>query len=145
MKQLFSAGVIVYFKRKEKVEYLLLHYVAGHWDFPKGKIEEGESKQVAALRELKEEAGQIAILHDGFEHSFEYFFKDKEGDLAKKHVTFFVGKSKTKHISLSHEHIGYAWLEYEEALNKLTYENAKKLLEKAHTFLYARVLDSASQ
>jgi len=135
MKLLFSAGVIVYFKRKEKIEYLLLHYESGHWDFPKGKIEEDESKHEAALRELMEEAGQIAKLHDGFEKEFEYFFKDKTGDLVKKKVYFFLGKSKSKHVVLSREHIDYTWLEYQDACDKLTYDNARHVLEKAHKFL----------
>jgi hypothetical protein len=33
-----SAGVIVYHKN----EFLLLHYAEGHWDLPKGHIEENE-------------------------------------------------------------------------------------------------------
>ena len=72
MKLLFSAGIVVYFKRKDKVQYLLLHYASGHWGFPKGKIEEDEKKQEAALRELKEEASLLANIHEGFEYSYEY-------------------------------------------------------------------------
>ena len=135
MKLLFSAGIVVYFKRKEKLEYLLLHYEGGHWGFPKGKIEEDEDKQETALRELKEEASLLATIYDGFEHSVEYFFKEKDGDLAKKTVYFFVGRTRSKKVQLSHEHIGFEWLEYEQALEKLTYDNAKKLLEKANKFL----------
>jgi len=135
MKFLFSAGVVVYFTRKDKRKYLLLHYTAGHWDFPKGKIEKEETKEQAALRELKEEAGLLANLHEKFEYSFEYLFRDHDGDLAKKKVYFFVGRSRSKQITLSHEHIGYAWLELDDALQKLTYENAKKLLKKADAFL----------
>ena len=33
---------------KERREYLVLHYEAGHWDFPKGHLEEGESEEDAA-------------------------------------------------------------------------------------------------
>jgi len=131
----FSAGVVVYFKRNEKREYLLLHYESGHWDFPKGKIEEGETKQQAALRELKEETGLLATIHPGFEYTFEYFFKDKSGEFAKKKVYFFVGRSKAKRVDLSYEHIGYEWLAFDEACEKLTYKNAKQLLQKADTFL----------
>jgi len=135
MKFLFSAGVVVYFKRKDKLEYLLLRYAKGHWDLPKGKIEKDETKRQAALRELKEEAGLLVQLHDKFEHSFEYLFKDKDGDLAKKKVNFFIGKTKSKQIALSHEHTDYAWLEFEPALQKLTYDNAKTLLKKVDVFL----------
>lgn len=135
MKLLFSAGIVIYFIRKDKREYLLLHYAKGHWDFPKGKIEKDETKEQAALRELKEEAGLLASIHEKFEYSFDYLFQDKEGDLAKKKVSFFVGRSRSKQVSLSHEHTDYVWLELDDALQKLTYENAKTLLKKADAFL----------
>jgi len=140
MKLLFSAGIVVYFKRKDKLQYLLLHYEAGHWGFPKGKIEGDEDKKETALRELKEEASLLATIHDGFEHYFEYFFKEKDGDLAKKTAYFFVGRTRSKKVQLSNEHVGFKWLEYEQALEKLTYDNARKLLEKANKFLLKNYL-----
>lgn len=135
MKEQFSVGIVVYFKGKEKIEYLLLHYEFGHWDFPKGKIEPGETKQETALRELKEETGLDVDLEKGFDHSFSYIFTDKFGDLVHKTVYFFVGQTETKKIKLSFEHIGFDWLEFEPAFQKLTYKNAKQLLEKADKFL----------
>ncbi len=136
MKREFSAGVVVFYRHKETIEYLLLHYESGHWDFPKGHIEKGETKQETALRELQEEAGITANLIAGFEESFEYFFKNaKTHELINKTVYFFVGQTHTKKITLSHEHIGYEWLEYKQALKKITYKNAQNLLKKIHAFL----------
>ncbi len=74
MKQVDSAGIIVYCRVKNEVEYLLLHYSAGHWDFSKGKIEEGETKQQAALRELFEETGLHTIIQPNFTDRLNYFF-----------------------------------------------------------------------
>ena len=60
-------------------EYLLLHYESGHWDFPKGKIEEGETPEQAALRELKEETGiEDAEILPGFTEGIKYFFHREE-------------------------------------------------------------------
>ena len=135
MKHLYSAGVVVYRFTKKKLYYLLLRYASGHWDFAKGNIEENESKTDAALRELYEEAGITAQLDETFEENFSYIFTDRDKQRTKKTVYFFLGKTKQTKIILSFEHIDYAWLSYTQALEMLTYNNAKMLLQKAHTYL----------
>ena len=134
MKLVFSSGIVVFRQNNTAREYLLLHYQRGHWDFAKGKIEKGETKQEAALRELKEEAGISASIIDGFEQQLFYFFNEK-GDLIKKTVYFFVGEGESGEITVSHEHQGYAWLPYNKALERLTFKNAQDVLEKAEAFL----------
>ncbi len=135
MKQEYSAGIILYRMHNNKRLYLLLHYQSGHWDFAKGHIEQGESKEQAALRELKEETGITQVeLNKDFEDSFSYFFKSPEGELIHKTVYFLLGITNEKDVQLSHEHIGYAWLSFKEALEQLTYQNARELLEKAHKY-----------
>ena len=102
--------------------YLLLNYRRGYWDLPKGKLEKGETNLQAAIRELKEETGLGGEIHEGFEQSLSYMFKDPDGDLVQKTVTFFVGKASTKEVILSYEHLSYKWLPYKEAVAKiLTY------------------------
>lgn len=134
MKRLSSAGIVLFRMKGNQREYLLLHYPHGHWDLPKGKIEKGESKQEAALRELHEEAGLTAKILDGFEEQFFYFFK-QDGELMHKTVYFFIGKAEPGDIKLSHEHIGFAWLSFDEALERLSFKNAKELLKKVDIFL----------
>lgn len=135
MKQMHSAGIIVYKAENNTILYLLLQYTAGHWDLPKGKIEKGETKQEAALRELMEETGLTADLDTNFEKTIQYIFTDYDKQLAQKTVSFFVGIAHNMAVTLSHEHIGYQWLPYKEALEQLTYDNAKGLLEEAHKYI----------
>ncbi len=135
MKELYSAGIIVYAKQDSRIEYLLLHYPVGHWGFPKGKIEKGETNQEAALRELYEETGLHAELKPGFEEQFSYFLHDLDGNRVHKTVYFFVGETEIQDISLSHEHQDYDWLPFNVALKQLTYDNAKEVLRKAHAFI----------
>jgi bis(5'-nucleosidyl)-tetraphosphatase len=135
MKNIYSAGVVTYIKEGNTIEYLLLHYLSGHWDFPKGKLEAGESKYEAAMRELKEETGLDATIHPGFEVSYSYIFKDKTRQPISKTVYFFVGCAADRKVTISHEHLHYTWLDYEQALYQLTYENAKGVLAKADMFL----------
>lgn len=139
MKKQTSAGIVVYHTSDHKTEYLLLQYAAGHWDFAKGKLEEGETKLQAAKRELQEETGLTDVdIVPGFEETLAYIFKDFRGRPIEKTVTFFVGSiAQKKEITLSREHQGYTWLEYEQAVTRLTYSNAREVLIRAHEFLKA--------
>ncbi len=130
-----SAGAVIFRKEKEAIYYLLLHYQAGHWDFPKGHIEEGESLKQTIIREVAEETGIMDIVFiDGFKEKIEYFFKLK-GKAVFKVVMFFLAQTETKEVKLSFEHVDFKWLFYEKALEQLTYKNAKEVLKKAHKFL----------
>lgn len=132
MKHWYSAGIITYIIEKNEPFYLILHYTAGHWEFPKGTMDPGETKEETAHRELKEETGLTVILDDNFEESIEYIYTDHKEEKWFKTVYFFVGKANDNTVELSHEHIGFKWLPYDEALEQLTYDNGKTLLKKAH-------------
>lgn len=137
MKYQESAGIIIYRMRNEQREYLLLHYISGHWDLPKGKLEQGETKEQAALRELNEETGLTAKIEPGFCETLAYNFIDYDGAAAHKKVSFFVGKLEgaAEKIVLSHEHQDFGWLTYEQAIKRLTYDNARAILHKAEGFI----------
>ena len=135
MREQKSAGIVLFRNDSDKNEFLLLNYPQGHWDFVKGKIEQNETSHETALRETKEETGITNIeFVDGFEESVEYDFRFKKENIHKK-VIFFLAKTNEKNIKLSHEHSDYLWLEYNDALKKTTFENAKNVLTKANEFL----------
>ncbi len=131
-----SCGAVVFVRQKDGIKYLLLHYGAGHWDFPKGKQEKNETEEQAAAREIKEETGIEDIeFAEGFKETVKYFYKKDEETIFKE-VVFFLAQAATVQVKISFEHIGYAWLSYEHAFKKLTFNNAKELLRKANQFLY---------
>ena len=139
MEKETSAGIVLFRNISNKNEFLLLNYPQGHWDFIKGKIEQSETSQETALRETKEETGISNIeFIDGFEESVEYDFRFKNEDIHKK-VIFFLAKTDEKNVRLSHEHNDYIWLEYNDALKKTTFENAKNVLSKANEFLSSTI------
>lgn len=139
-----SAGAIIFRKEGGKIYYLLLHYPTGsrtskdYWDFPKGHIEKGEEETETVKREVEEETGLKKIeFVEGFKEWIKYFFKD-QGKTVFKIVTFYLIETKEKNINISFEHIGYQWLPYEQALDQVTFKNAKEILKKAHNFLSAK-------
>ena len=134
MREEVSAGIILFNENDER-EFLLLNYPSKHWDFVKGKMEEGETYHETALRETNEETGISEIeFVDGFKEEIEYYFFADNQEIHKR-VVFFLGKTKTTEITLSHEHLDYIWLKFDDALNKTTNENAKNLLKKSKEFL----------
>ena len=160
MPQEKSAGAIVfrrepsYAKTSEgkdnQIYYLLLHYQSGHWEFPKGHVERGETEEQTVVREVAEETGikDLKIL-PGFKQYIKYFFRRSyglKGEARKKApwvfklVIFYLAETKTKEIKISFEHKGYKWLPYEEALKQLTFKNAKEILRKAQSFLDEYIL-----
>ena len=135
MREQKSTGIVLFRNDSGKNEFLLLNYPQGHWDFIKGKVEEGETPHETASRETKEETGITDIeFIGGFEESVEYNFRFKNEDIHKT-VVFFLAKTNERKISLSHEHNDFVWLEYDDALKKTTFRNAKNVLSKANEFL----------
>ncbi|MCW4052255.1 MAG: NUDIX domain-containing protein [Candidatus Bathyarchaeota archaeon] len=129
-----SCGAVVFRENGER-KYLLLHYEAGHWDFVKGNIEPNESERDTVVRELGEETGILrARFIDDFREEISYFYR-RGGRTIFKEVTFFLMESKNAKVKLSDEHIGYEWLTHKQALKRLTHGNAKKVLQRANTFL----------
>ena len=135
MKEERSAGVVIFLEKPEGIHFLLLNYPTGHWDFVKGKIEEGENNHQTAIREAKEETGisDLEIL-EGFEEKINYNFQF-EGELIHKEVVFFLAQTKISKVIVSHEHLDYVWLDYENALKKITYQNAKNILSKVNNLI----------
>ena len=130
-----SAGAVIFRRDNGEVCYLLLHYPVSHWDFPKGNIEKGERLAETIRREVKEETGigDIEFI-SGFKEWIKYFFKIKDKNIFKI-VTFFLAETKEKEVKISWEHEGYKWLPYKEAIEQLTFKNAKEILKKANEFL----------
>ena len=134
MREEVSAGIILFNEIVDK-EFLLLNYPSKHWDFVKGKMEKDETQLETALRETKEETGISDVeFIDGFKEEIEYNFYADNQEIHKK-VIFFLGKTKTIDIILSHEHLDFIWLDFNNALEKITYKNAKNLLKKSRNFL----------
>jgi 8-oxo-dGTP pyrophosphatase MutT (NUDIX family) len=142
-----SVGAVVFRKENNKIYYLLLKYRNGHWDFPKGHVENGETEEETMRREVKEETGidNLKIIF-GFSEKIRYFYK-AEGEeykrrkaegkktLITKKVLFYLAETFQKEVKLSIEQTDFVWLEFNRALENVTYKSPKKVLEKANKFL----------
>lgn len=129
-----SCGAVIY-KRNENRKYLLLHYEGGHWDFVKGHVEKNESEKDTVRRETEEEVGIRELQFvEGYRHPISYYYK-RAGKTVYKEVIFYLLETHSDSVRLSREHVGFDWLSYERAIERLTYKNAKETLRKAHEHL----------
>jgi bis(5'-nucleosidyl)-tetraphosphatase len=127
-----SAGVVVFYDDPGGRLFLLLDY-GRHWDFPKGHVEKDEDDRTAALRELEEETGLTdVLLNETFAHEITYYFRDRHTKvLIRKTVVFFLCETRLKKVTLSHEHVGYIYLPFAEAVKKLTFPAARQVMRLA--------------
>ena len=135
-----SCGAVVYLRKCSEVLYLLLHYEAGHWDFVKGNVEVNEAEKETVVRELREETG-ITDAHfvEAFREKIDYYYR-RQGETVHKEVIFYLMETSTETITISFEHVGSIWLNYSQALEKLTFKNARELLKKANQILTGTLL-----
>lgn len=135
-----SAGAVLYILSDNfEINYLILNYNYGHWDFPKGNIESGETEIETIKREVMEETGIVDIkLIEGFRQQISYKYR-KKSKLVNKTVIYYLAETKSINVVLSFEHVNFAWLNFNDAINKLSFDNSKKVLKNAKDFLTNKI------
>lgn len=134
MKQEKSCGAVVYREKDSgKVKVLLIrHKNGGHWAFPKGHVEKGETEEETALREIREETGLKVKLDTGFRHTVTYSPKPE----VMKDVVYFAARSEEKRVKAQEEEVtDIHWFKPQEALDIVTYDNDRRILEAFFEYL----------
>ena len=126
-----AAGGVVYNSEKE----ILVIFRRGAWDLPKGKIDKGEAKEAAAVREVKEETGLKEVsLGPYLSTTFHVFKNPKNGRRILKKTYWYVMQTRENDlIPQVEEDIEIAkWTELDTFLNSdiSMYESIRELLEK---------------
>jgi len=95
------------------------------WSLPKGKLDDGESFEDAALREVEEETGLTCRL---VTHLGDTSYRDRK-DRAKL-VRYFEMEPTSGEFAPNDEVDELRWLTPEEALGELSYEFDRELVSK---------------
>lgn len=137
MKHEKSCGGLIYREHEGEIQILLLkHRCGGHWSFPKGHMESGETEMETALREIREETGLKVFLRESFRESVEYSPKPN----VKKQVVYFTGftLNETTLHPQEEEVSELQWMEIHSAYEAVTFRNDKNLIIKDIEFLEKR-------
>ncbi len=125
-----TAGGIVYRRDKEgKVEILLIQDAKDRWTIPKGHIEEGETAQQTAKREIGEEAGlkNVEVLGWLGKIHFRYRRIDKLV-LMTTQIYLVKALGDTNDIQKEEWMNDIKWFKFHDALDEIEYEDIGKLM-----------------
>ncbi|MEG4814250.1 NUDIX domain-containing protein [Microcoleus sp. K5-D4] len=134
-------GIVPIFGKEADALFLLIQHQAGHWAFPKGHANPGESPAETARREFLEETG-ISDFEMLDEPSFtEHYSFVKDGEPIEKTVTYFLGFVNSMEVVLQEEEVqNSAWLAFEEAVKRITFDANRLMFGEVKAYLDGRKL-----
>ena len=119
-----AAGGLVVRRHHGELHVVVVHRpVQQDWSFPKGKLDGGETLELAALREVREETGMSCLLLRFIGHT-EYV--DRKG--RPKAVAYWVMAAVGGFFTPNEEVDELRWLALEEAAQTLSYPRDQELV-----------------
>lgn len=132
MKKEKSCGAVVTKEENDSIQFLIIKQHDENWYFPKGHVEEGETEQQTAIREIKEETNIDVEIDTSFRKVITY--SPKEGVI--KDVVFFIAKATSFDIKIDPDELLDAkWVNAIEAKNYFIHEDIKGVCKEALHFL----------
>lgn len=116
-----AAGCVIVRHSEAQPLFLLIRDQYGHWTFPKGHLDEGETSRDAAVREVLEETGVTGTL--GSHITTIYYDVTKKGQTFRKQVDWYVLITDQEAVSPQAEEgiYEYAWLPADAVETSLGY------------------------
>ncbi|HKP52792.1 MAG TPA: NUDIX hydrolase [Chloroflexia bacterium] len=138
----YSSGGVVYRSTPGGYEFVAVHR-ARHtdWSLPKGHVEPGETKEEAAVREVKEETGLDARIIAPIAEVVYYYRRGKGSDsvLVHKTVYYYLMEATSFDFAGPNWEVSEArWVSLAEVQNVLSYENDREVVRKAQELLAAK-------
>ena len=134
-----SAGGVAFRRQDSDLEIAIVSVKPKlRWQLPKGIVDPGESPQVTAVREVREEAGIETDLIKLIE-TIEYWYRStKDGKPVRFHkfVHFYLLQYKSGDVSdHDHEVEESRWVRFDEAIEMLEFKSEREVVEKAREMI----------
>ena len=127
-----SAGGVVIRRTSDGPVFLLIRDPYHNWGLPKGHVEAGESAESAARREVAEETGLTGLELIDDVATIDWHFQDRHERVHKFCRFFLFASASGEPRPEQREGITECvWLRYDEAIERITYDNARGVLREA--------------
>ncbi len=132
MRKEKSCGALVVRRGEDQPQILLIKHNGGHWAFPKGHVEAGETEEQTALREVREETGLDVKLDTRYREMVTF----SPAPRTMKDVVYFAatvvsGKERPQLSEVS----DVRWVPFSEAERYITFDNDRHLFCKMRRFI----------
>lgn len=132
MRKEKSCGALVVRRGEYELELLLIKHNGGHWAFPKGHVEVGETEEQTACREVQEETGLTVKLDTRYREMVTF----SPAPRTLKDVVYFAATVVSGiEIPQLSEVSDVRWVPFSEAEHYITFENDRHLFRKLQEFI----------
>ena len=129
----FTAGGMV-FRRTGAgaIDILMIQDRKGRWTIPKGHVEEGETFEVTAVREIGEETGLTnVVIRDKLDKIFFFYRRDGRLIYMTTHIFLIEALGDTNALipEDSEGIVDVQWFSKDDALKQIEYKDTEKLFK----------------
>jgi 8-oxo-dGTP diphosphatase len=139
LKRQISSGGVIFRRHGNDFEVALISVKGGkNWCLPKGLVDRGETPEVTAVREVKEESGLLGRIVDSLGEITYWYYIQGENAKCRKTVHFFLMEYESGSTSQHDFEVdGAEWLPIDAAIERISFKGDREILERARKKLKA--------
>lgn len=139
LKRQISSGGVIYRKTGDTYSVALISVKGGKfWCLPKGLLDKGETPEMTAIREVREESGLNGRIIEKLGDITYWYYIREENTKCRKTVHFYLMEYESGDTSQHDFEVdGAEWFTLEEALQKISFKGDRRILETAKAKLAA--------
>jgi 8-oxo-dGTP diphosphatase len=139
LKRQISSGGVIFRRRGGDVEVALVSVKGGrNWCLPKGLVDRGETPEITAVREVREESGLSGKIIDRLGDITYWYYIQGENAKCRKTVHFYLMEYESGSTSQHDFEVDEAdWFPIDAAIGRISFKGDREILEKARERLKA--------